>query len=176
MVCQHCQKNPASFFYEENINGAVKKYALCPACLKELQNSGEFQDAVSQWYQQSAFPFALTDEGIFTSLFANQPKMMPHEVRCDVCGMRFSDIAKAGRVGCPHCYEAFREELTPTVNAIHGGRTHVGKLPESASESKKAKQKLTQLRKELEEAIKEENYEKAAVLRDQIRTMESGGE
>ena len=37
MKCEKCQKNEATVFYRENINGKEAKYHLCPKCASELE-------------------------------------------------------------------------------------------------------------------------------------------
>src|SRR5438477_13001899 len=34
---------------------------------------------------------------------------------CPVCGMKFVDFRNSGRLGCPHDYDEFKEELTPLL-------------------------------------------------------------
>src|SRR5690242_18666674 len=46
---------------------------------------------------------------------------------CPVCGMKFVDFRNSGRLGCPHDYEAFKEDLTPLLENIHGDTRHCGK-------------------------------------------------
>ncbi len=49
--------------------------------------------------------------------------------QCDVCGVKFVDFRNSGRLGCPHDYEVFRDELMPLLENIHGETKHCGKTP-----------------------------------------------
>lgn len=91
---------------------------------------------------------------------------------CPTCGMTWSNFREKGVLGCPDCYEAFEEQLTPLLARAHeGGAHHTGKTPGRAGLSSGLHRELSSLRRELEEAIKAEEYERAASLRDRIRTL-----
>ncbi|MFO0878263.1 MAG: UvrB/UvrC motif-containing protein [Gemmataceae bacterium] len=91
---------------------------------------------------------------------------------CDMCGLKFVDFRNTGRLGCPHDYDVFREELLPLLENIHGETRHVGKLPRRLPQSKQTQAELLQLRKQLHQAVHREAYEEAARLRDRIRQLE----
>ena len=91
----------------------------------------------------------------------------------------YSDIAKSGHVGCAKCYEIFGDQLLPSIRRIHGNTTHCGKnsrfgtkKAEKSAEMTK-KDKIKALKKELDKAVSEQNFEHAAELRDQIKEMEA---
>ena len=94
--------------------------------------------------------------------------------QCDVCGLKFVEFRNTGRLGCPHDYEAFKAELTPLLESIHGEARHTGKAPRRLPQTKHAQAELTQLRKKLHQAVVEEAYEEAARIRDRIRQLEEG--
>jgi len=92
---------------------------------------------------------------------------------CPKCGMTFREFQAKGLLGCPYDYEAFQSVLTPLIERAHGGATHhVGKVPEKADTTMRKQTGLLRLRRELQEAIEQENYELAARVRDQIRMLE----
>jgi protein arginine kinase activator len=91
---------------------------------------------------------------------------------CDVCGLKFVDFRNTGRLGCPHDYEEFRDELTPLLENIHGETRHCGKTPRRLPQSKQTQSELVQLRKQLVNAVNQEAYEEAAKIRDRIRRLE----
>jgi len=82
------------------------------------------------------------------------------------------DFRNTGRLGCPHDYEEFREELSPLLENIHGETRHCGKVPRRLPQSKQTQSELLQLRKQLLQAVNKEAYEEAARLRDRIRRLE----
>jgi protein arginine kinase activator len=75
-------------------------------------------------------------------------------------------------LGCADCYTAFRDELLPLLENIHGEVQHVGKLPRRAPQDSRRRQDLIRLRSEMKSAISEELYERAAEIRDQIQQLE----
>jgi len=99
---------------------------------------------------------------------------------CPMCGCSFADITKTGKAGCGECYETFKQELTPTVIRIHGTANHTGKIPQNRSLQISAKRKIEELSKRIKKAIEEQNFEEAAVIRDEINKInnelkETGG-
>jgi protein arginine kinase activator len=103
---------------------------------------------------------------------AEEPAVLNRE--CEMCGTRFVDFRNTGRLGCPHDYDVFRDELLSLLENIHGETRHVGKSPRRLPQSKQTQNELIQLRKHLLQAINREAYEDAARLRDRIRQLEEG--
>jgi len=95
--------------------------------------------------------------------------------QCEVCGIKFVDFRNTGRLGCPHDYQEFREELLPLLENIHGDPPkHTGKVPRRLPQNKQMQSELVQLRKQLLQAVNKEAYEEAARIRDRIRQLEEG--
>jgi len=91
---------------------------------------------------------------------------------CGACGIKFVEFRNSGRLGCPHDYDEFQEELVPLLESIHGELKHNGKTPLRAPAGKDGRVELTKLRRKLQDAIHRESYEEAARLRDSIRGLE----
>jgi protein arginine kinase activator len=100
---------------------------------------------------------------------------------CEVCGLKFVEFRNSGRLGCPHDYDHFREELLPLLESIHGDTAHAGKAPRGPDRPAKAHDapagvadpaELPALKKKLSRAVRDEDYEAAARLRDRIRELE----
>ena len=67
----------------------------------------------------------------------------------------------------------FESSLKPLIAKAHNGNTsHCGKVPSKAPEDTRMQMELMKMRQELEAAIKDENYELAAELRDKIESFE----
>jgi len=92
---------------------------------------------------------------------------------CESCGTTHQDFKKGGRLGCEACYHVFRPVLEPLLDGMHAGNKHLGKVPSRSVRKKSEVDNLDQLRKDLKTAIEEENYEKAAELRDRLKKLES---
>lgn len=170
MKCMNCNKNEASVYVEQNINGKITKLALCPHCAQQHGiGSGSLLGGFNLLGNLFDFP-------IITDTRKQNVK------KCPECSRVFDDIVSDGMVGCSKCYEVFASELAPTVRKIHGNVHHIGRRlanrkTNDAEETVNTEPTDTPaiLRKELEEAIRTEEYEKAAEIRDRIRAVEAKG-
>ena len=95
------------------------------------------------------------------------------DLRCPRCGFTQADFKKAGRLGCPDCYTTFSEALESLLKTMHKGTRHVGKVPENLRQSRDLSDRLKLLQKRLAKAIEAEDFEQAAVLRDEIKQAAS---
>jgi protein arginine kinase activator len=91
---------------------------------------------------------------------------------CPGCGLSYAEFKRQGRLGCGKCYEAFRDQLIPLVRRIHGAVQHVGRTATGGRKQAQVKMTVQKLRDALASAIQDEDYEKAAVVRDQLRRTE----
>lgn len=98
-----------------------------------------------------------------------EPKAEP---RCPVCSHALSDFSKSGRLGCSECYEAFRPLVERTLKKIHLTNSHEGKIPSKAGKELRAKKYLENLKNQLQEAVKKEDYELAAKIHREIKQLE----
>jgi protein arginine kinase activator len=97
------------------------------------------------------------------------------ETKCPRCGFTQADFKKSGRLGCPECYKTFAEGLEGLLKTMHKGTRHAGKVPEALRESREQADRLKTLQKKLDKAIKEEDFEQAAHLRDEIKQITPRG-
>ncbi len=159
ILCEHCGEKEANFFYEENRNGTVTKVSLCSDCAKK---AGFGKNLFSEEDLFGAF-----------SLFPSVSGRRSAAETCPVCKKSLSEIRNSGKFGCSACYDHFagRLDLTPFL----GKDFHGAPLTEKRSIKKEPSKKDTvlSLKKELEAAVRAEEYEKAAELRDRIREMEA---
>ncbi len=85
------------------------------------------------------------------------------------CGFTQADFKKAGRLGCSGCYVTFAEGLEGLLKTMHKGTQHVGKIPHDLQQSRDLSDKLKSLLKKLDKVVAEEDFEQAAVVRDEIK-------
>jgi protein arginine kinase activator len=95
---------------------------------------------------------------------------------CPVCGISFYEFRNQGRLGCPYDYVGFQKQLDPLILNIHGETEHVGKSPKRSAGGGQRRTQLIRLRREMKDAVTQEDYERASQLRDQIRRIEAGEE
>ena len=173
MLCEKCKKRTATVFYNENINGKTRSYSLCGECAAELREKGELQDITSM-IGSFADPFSNLHNDLFGSFFGIPARISAgSDKACPECGTTFREITKSGKVGCPACYTTFADELSGLIQSVHGTTTHTGNAPARHREKKERAEKLSALKAELQNAIENEEYEKAASLRDEMRKLES---
>jgi protein arginine kinase activator len=158
MKCQKCPKAATLHITEIVTEDQVEELHLCEECAHKYLY--EPQQKTSSGKPVTPAPAEESDE----------PAVLNRE--CEVCGLKFVDFRNTGRLGCPHDYEEFREELTPLLENIHGETRHCGKTPRRQPQSKQTQSELIQLRKQLLQAVNKEAYEEAARLRDRIRQLE----
>ena len=83
---------------------------------------------------------------------AKKPALL-NQRECPHCGIKFVEFRNSGRLGCPHDYQEFREELLPLLENIHGETRHCGKTPRRLPQNKQTQSELIQLRKQLQQAV-----------------------
>ncbi len=93
------------------------------------------------------------------------------ELVCPRCGMSYQDFSQTGKIGCAACYATFRQQLEPILRRIHGSSVHRGKIPHRSGGTLELKQNISLLQQQLKACVEQEEYEKAAELRDKIRAM-----
>lgn len=164
MLCQQCQKRDANVHLTQIINGNKVEMYLCSQC---ADMKGQF--AFSPQLNLGDFLWGMLN---FTGNDGFAQIEQPQKLRCDVCGMSFDDFKKTGKLGCPNCYKVFSENLNPILRRLHGNTEHIGKVPGKISHCIKYSDELEKLKAKLAEAISKEEYEDAAGLRDQIRSLE----
>jgi len=157
MLCESCQQHEATIHVTQVINGNSRELHLCEGCAEETGLN--LQTVMS--LPEILFGMADSDEG---------NKALDRS--CPRCHLRGSDFKKTARLGCPHCYETFGQELRPMLGAMHKGLQHTGKIPACERKVMEAVSQLDALRKQLGSVIEKEDYEAAARLRDLIREAE----
>lgn len=163
MKCQHCDK-PATFHITEltEADGVVALHMCEEHARLYLAGSKDDNPTTS-----------------LADLLAKQLKI-EHASReaaevdaktCPVCGITFAQFRSTGRLGCPNDYDFFRNELEPLLLNIHGATAHRGKRPRRVGGGSQQNE-LLQLRRELDQAVAAEAYERAGELRDRIKELE----
>ena len=164
MICEKCNINPATVHVQQIINGEKTERYLCQSC------AGDADQGISlnlfQGFMDAFLKTAATG--------VNVAAQADIDAKCLNCGFTYNDFKKAGKLGCVNCYQAFRNELDRILKNIHGSSIHEGKFPHKSGAVMMQKKALENLRNSLRKAIQNEEYEKAASLRDQIKEMEGG--
>ena len=175
MYCELCKKNIATIHYTKIVNGHKEERHVCDQCARQMK---EPMNAFPTLGLMPDFSMADFIGGFFNPENQSQPfvqKNMSAYDACPVCGMTAGEFRKLGRVGCSNCYEYFSDYMPGLIKRIHGNSCHTGKVPARGEARLAERQKAVLLREELRCAIQEENFERAAQLRDEIRVLEQEG-
>lgn len=168
MLCENCKQREASVHQTVITNGKKQETHLCEVCAREAGALPNFsipnlsiQQLLGSFLGQEAFGGA-----------AVKPQLKA-EPTCRHCGMTYSEFAQSGVLGCSKCYEEMKPQLLPLVKRIQGTTTHGGKVPKRTGGIARQRRELEGMRRRLEQAVQNEQYEEAASLRDQIKQMEA---
>jgi len=164
MKCQKCSK-PATLHITEIIKGVPHELHLCEDHAQQFLNQ-------SQQSEEALSGAASAMAQHFTAGVTEQQLAQLDKQECPVCGITFLEFRSQGRLGCPNDYEAFKNELVPLLDNIHGQSEHCGKIPQRAPGDSKRQTQLIKLRNDLKRAVAQEQYEEAARLRDEISEQE----
>jgi protein arginine kinase activator len=197
MKCQQCDK-PAVFHITELESGAVRELHLCEDHARNYLNQSELNqsdgpDAGGAQESEEGSPAAGDLPGPLGVGHTAGELAILDQRACAMCGITFFEFRNQGRLGCPHDYVQFENELEPLIANIHGSAEHAGRRPSRAAVEavKQPNQpqaplppqvalpagtdELTMvigMRREMKEAIACEDYEKARENRDAIRAIE----
>ncbi len=166
MKCQKCDR-PASFHITDLVEGKPKELHLCEECAQAFLAPNE-EDAAEVMPAMAG----LLAQHLAVGETADQLARLDQRV-CPVCGISFLEFRKQGRLGCPHDYVFFSEELEPLLMNIHDQTHHIGKVPKRCSTGADQQTQLIRLRREMKKAVAQEKYEQASELRDKIREIEA---
>ncbi len=160
MLCENCGKFAATTHIKKVINGVSTNKHLCSSCAKQY--------GIGNFHTQSIANMLSTMFGDIV----NENQYLRGKA-CKNCGATFSEIVNGAKVGCPECYTEFYEDLLPYLKRVHGSTKHIGKVPNNAPLAVVSEDRITTLRKTLHELILKEEFEQAAVVRDEIKKIES---
>ncbi|NLW24047.1 MAG: hypothetical protein GXY91_02155 [Clostridia bacterium] len=168
MYCENCHERPANVHFTKIVNGKKMEMHLCEYCAQKKQ-------------EQMSIPFMpdFSFSNLLTSMLQSDPffslqTVNRQDITCNKCQMTYSEFMETGRMGCDQCYSVFGNYLEHLLRRIHGNTQHLGKIPNRAGADIKLKKELTELKLELQKAVLNEEYEKAAQLRDKIKELEKG--
>lgn len=190
MLCQNCGKNEANVHYTQITNGEKKEFSLCSDCAMKLGLT-EQMDITDPLLNLRSFI------GDFFNEFPETERMKKisgtKQLQCKTCGTTYEEFINDGNFGCEDCYQTFKEPIDRLLKKLHGTSTHLGRKPGveakpivdkvSVDKDKKEtskvnpkkeeskEEKIARLERDLDKAIKDERYEDAAKIRDELKEM-----
>lgn len=154
MLCEKCKKNNATTILTTIVGAKSVTLNICGECAFKAGYSNIFGE------------FSLNH------IMPDLERAVNYEVHCSRCNSTFNEILARGKLGCSECYNVFKVELLPTIENIHGKAYHVGKRPIKYQQNENTENSLDSLKKQIDQAISAQDFEKAAVIRDEIKKLE----
>jgi protein arginine kinase activator len=159
-LCDECGLHPANIHLTQIIDNESQSFHLCEECA-----------------EKRGIHIAIDDEA--ASVDAQiAPEEESEDIECPACEMKLSDFKNKGRLGCSSCYQSFENEIEELLINVHGSSLHKGKKyhPSEVAPKESKKEDLTQLKNKLDAAIKNEEFERAALIRDAIHGLNDAEE
>jgi protein arginine kinase activator len=154
-VCQHCSKREAKIHFTEIKDGKKTEMHICEQCAHNKNIALAFPSLLSHIVKGGG-P-------------ASESEAVP--AACPRCSLTYAEFKAKGRLGCPQCYAAFAPVLATLLEKVHGASAHKGRAPARVHGRRAKGQEMSQLEEDLAHAVENEQYERAAQLRDKIREM-----
>lgn len=161
MICELCNKNKATVYLKEVMDGNEKELFVCDECAGKDESGGLSPMGMAD------FLFGIGVKNKVTASISDKD-----EKSCPQCHMRKSDFNKSSRMGCADCYDVFEEELQPMLAVMHKKFKHTGKVPGN----EKLALSIERLENDLAKAIEIQDFETAAVIRDNIIAAKESNE
>ncbi|MFB4161870.1 UvrB/UvrC motif-containing protein [Geomicrobium sp. JSM 1781026] len=176
MLCQQCEERRATLKFTKVVNGQKTEKHLCEFCAKEKgealpgTNSYSIHDLLSGMLNLD--PSEIKANSSLGSL--SQVKKQKPDLACPKCSLKYKAFVQNSRFGCSYCYKAFEEKLEPILKRVHGGNhVHRGKIPKRVGGRLEQERKITKLQESMQGYIQKEEFEQAAMIRDEIRQLRS---
>ena len=167
MLCEECNAHEAIYTVSVHIGEEITTRHLCEDCMARMNANiaaGHIKDLLSSILS------AITGSG------SEKEEKPVEDITCTRCGTTLAQFTKTGRLGCPACYEAFHEQLQPMLLQIHGRVQHAGRRPLPTVVEQQVRTRREQLSELMAQAIASEDFETAAQLRDQLRSLSAAKE
>ena len=166
MLCQFCNKRDATIHFTNVIGNSVEKIHICTVCAEEKG----FDHLKKSNIEKGDLLAGLMNLAAETSKGTSSSK------RCPGCGRTYAAFRKSGKLGCSQCYDVFRVRLDQVLSSIHGDTKHKGKVPARFGATVDLSRKIDELQEDLRRAVEIEEYEQAAVIRDEIKMLREKSE
>ncbi|MBQ1257925.1 MAG: UvrB/UvrC motif-containing protein [Clostridia bacterium] len=166
MMCDECGVRPATIHLTTFTGGEKQDKNLCATCLTKYKMNLPTMDLSNL-------------AGILGGFIEKALSGKKEEVdsgfnaTCETCSMDYKQFKRNGMLGCADCYKAFREPIEEMLTRMHGNAQHVGRIPGGVNSQISLKLQIDKLKQQLTRAVSQEEYEKAALLRDQIRALQN---
>ncbi len=160
MRCQICKKEIAVVHIEQIMGNKKVDLHLCDGCAQK-HGITTADDKIE-----------VSIPDLLIGLVARNKERGPMPAKCTHCGRSWQEIKKRQKVGCSECYAVFNQPIRALLSKNRQNRDHQGKYPRRLLPYKTFLVDVLKLKEELKAALKCEDYETAASLRDRIQKLE----
>ncbi|HCG75216.1 MULTISPECIES: UvrB/UvrC motif-containing protein [Staphylococcus] len=182
MLCENCHLNEAEVKLTVKSKDGTHEKWVCSICAQGDNPWHQAHDDTSYHSHQDDIEEAFVVKQILQHLATKhginfQEMAFKEEKQCPTCHMTLKDIAHVGKFGCANCYATFKDDIIDIVRRVQGGQfEHVGKTPQSSHKKLAIKKQIEEKTKYLNKLIEEQNFEEAAVIRDEIKALKDESE
>ncbi len=199
MLCEICKIREANVQYTEVVNGVKTEHHFCSQCARDL-DFGPYSAIFD-----GEFPLAELLSALLGGETPAQKQDKYQQIVCPTCGMTYSEFVKNSCFGCADCYSVFDVLIHDNIKQLQGSDSHRGKkpvyqntggedtvhpeaggagsgaagdVPGAAGDggSASVEEQIAALDRKLKDALRREEYETAALCRDQIRALKGGAQ
>ena len=101
---------------------------------------------------------------------------MPALKLCTHCGYTWEEVQKKKSLGCAECYSVFAEEVRLLQDSIPGQEhNNTAPVPASDKGTGSVQEAVLQKKEELRALIRQEKFEDAARVRDELARLKNAG-
>lgn len=162
MLCDDCKKREATVHLKQVVNKQKVSLSLCDECAERRGFTNPLQ---------GVFPLADFLTSMVGEVGAQVSEKLA-DISCPACGLTYETFARTGKLGCGECFNAYREPLADLLRKVHGSNLHRGKRHyTNGTSAMEPLKEEARLKDELQKAIKSEDFERAAQLRDTLREV-----
>ncbi len=190
MLCE-CKQRPALIHEVIIQHGQKVERHLCEQCASKMGVSTDphmpISQLISNYISGKNLSIPTVGKQDTPAARLSRPGSTPP---CPTCSTTFAKFKDSGLLGCPACYSSFHKRLSPLIARAHdGGEQHIGKVPRRAlanlgaedgreiesliGGASERERRLAQVREKLNHAVDHEDYEQAAMLRDEMTRLAS---
>lgn len=160
MRCEICGKKQAVLHIQQIVGREKMDFHLCEVCARK-RGIASGKDRVD-----------LSIGNLLSGLVKMKRKKEPAGRTCLRCGSTWDQIQNRKKLGCSECYTVFNKDILSVLGGEQKSRSYQGKYPKRLAHFKTYLVDVLKLKEGLKDALRKEDYEAAARLRDRIREME----